>query len=279
VRHLFVTDLDDTLLSAGAMPREMLSSLRRIIDSGAAFTIATARGLRAALGPLDHAIPKLPVIALRGAVVAYADGSEPAVNGLDRELVIPIGRLGDELGAAWCLLATDGHKEVVFAPSRRDGFTDWSIQTADYFRAEVSVLDGLSAETDQLHYIRVVFCSTVEKCERLNRLMALQYSSVSSVIVESRDMSGFAWLEVGASTATKAHAVKYLASRLGYSMKDVVYYGDAANDLEVMSLVGEAVAVANAEPDVLHAADRVIGEAKSGAVVLDLLERLDLSNA
>ena len=39
------------------------------------FTVATSRGIRAAVAPLEEAHPKLPIIALGGAVVAYADGS------------------------------------------------------------------------------------------------------------------------------------------------------------------------------------------------------------
>jgi hypothetical protein len=41
-----------------------------------------------------------------------------------------------------------------------------------------------------------------------------------------------------------------------------------------MEIVGEAVAVANAEDDVLAAADRIIGPAGSGAVAFDLLSRI-----
>jgi len=97
--------------------------------------------------------------------------------------------------------------------------------------------------------------------------------------VPSRDMPGFAWLEIGAPTATKEHGVRYVASLLGYDMKDVVYYGDAANDLDVMQCVGEAVAVANAEVKVRDAARIVIGEASTGAVARDLLRRLGLKPA
>jgi hydroxymethylpyrimidine pyrophosphatase-like HAD family hydrolase len=59
-------------------------------------------------------------------------------------------------------------------------------------------------------------------------------------------------------------------------MADVVYYGDAANDLAAMTMVGEAVAVSNADAEVLQIADRIIGSAESGAVVLDLLIQLGM---
>lgn len=66
--------------------------------------------------------------------------------------------------------------------------------------------------------------------------------------VPSRDKPGFVWLEIGAPTVTKEHAVALLASRFGYTLDDIVYYGDAASDLNVMLLAGEAIAVANASP-------------------------------
>ena len=124
--------------------------------------------------------------------------------------------------------------------------------------------------------IQLVICTTVQTTAELERLIGLSFPSVSSVTMRSRDKPGFAWLEVSAPTATKVHGVDYLASLFGCSMNDVVYYGDAANDLEVMSLVGEAVAVANADSNVLLAADRVIDEARTGAVVRDLLNLLSL---
>lgn len=59
-------------------------------------------------------------------------------------------------------------------------------------------------------------------------------------------------------------------------MAEVVYYGDAANDLAAMAIVGEAVAVSNADAEVLQIADRIIGSAESGAVVFDLLTQLGM---
>jgi hydroxymethylpyrimidine pyrophosphatase-like HAD family hydrolase len=277
VRHLYITDLDCTLLSKGALPPGTLRSLRRVIDSGADFTVATARGLCAAVAPLEDALPRLPIIALNGSVVAYSDGSQPVIERLAPETITPVCRLVDEVGAGHCLLATDGRHDIVFVPPRGDEFTDWSIDEAIYFKEHDVVRERSPTDLEWTRIVRIVVCSTMQKTAKLDRLIKLRCPSVSSVTIRSRDKPGFAWLEIGAPTATKAHAVKYLAAQFGYSLNDVVYYGDAASDLEAMTLVGEAVAVANAEADVRLAADRVIEEARTGAVVRDLLKRLSLA--
>jgi hydroxymethylpyrimidine pyrophosphatase-like HAD family hydrolase len=264
VKQLFIADLDDTLLSAGVLPPGVLAPLRRIIDSGAHFTVATARGLRAAVDPLKDALPRLPIIASNGAVVAYADGSQSAIKNLDPETLSSVVRLADGLGAAHCLVASNGRDDVVFAPTRGDEFTDWSIDKAAYFKAQAIVRGRPPTDVERAQVIQLVICSTVRKIETLEHLVKFTYPSVSTVIIRSRDMPDFAWFEIASPNATKAYAIKYLASLFNCQMKDVVYYGEAASDLGAMNLAGEAVAVANAEADVLLAADRVIEDARDG---------------
>src|SRR4051794_5335655 len=123
MKRLFVVDLDDTLLSDGALPLNVVEVWRRIVLSGAPVTIATARGLRAAMAPLGDAVPSLPIVALNGAVVATSDGTHPDIQRIPIELVDPVRRLADEAGAIACLLDTDGRNDSVLVPPRTDAFT------------------------------------------------------------------------------------------------------------------------------------------------------------
>lgn len=68
---------------------------------------------------------------------------------------------------------------------------------------------------------------------------------------------------------SKASAVKALKAQLGAEY--LVVYGDNLNDLPMMAVADESVAVANALPEVKAAASRIIGPNTDDAVALDIL--------
>lgn len=81
-------------------------------------------------------------------------------------------------------------------------------------------------------------------------------------------------LEVGDERATKGEALLWVCSHEGVDPHDVVAFGDSPNDLPMIEAAGDGVAVANAVPQVLRAADHVCGtndEAGVGAYLEALL--------
>ena len=67
--------------------------------------------------------------------------------------------------------------------------------------------------------------------------------------------SGAPFLEVLAPGVSKAWGVARLCERLGIAAGEVLAFGDAANDAELLRWAGRGVAMANAEPEALEAAD------------------------
>jgi hydroxymethylpyrimidine pyrophosphatase-like HAD family hydrolase len=273
MKRLFIVDLDDTLLFEGALPPNVIEVWRRIVLSGAPVTIATARGLRAAMAPLGDAVPRLPIVALNGAVVATSDGKRADIQRIPVELVDPICRLAEQAGAIPCLLKTDGRNDSVFVPAGTDAFTDWTLGDAGYFKAH-TIVRGPASDR-RTNVVRIVLCTSSDIAERLHHRIENEFSALAGLTIPSRSKPGRAWFEIGATSATKAHGISHVASLLQVSLQDVVYYGDTISDLGAMAIVGEAVAVADAKDDVLAAAHRIIGPAGSGAVALDLLQRLN----
>lgn len=81
--------------------------------------------------------------------------------------------------------------------------------------------------------------------------------------------------EINAAAATKGAALLRLAEHLGIAPADTLAFGDATNDLPMIRAAGIGVAMANAVPELLQAADRTApsnDEAGVGAVVRELLE-------
>jgi hypothetical protein len=80
-------------------------------------------------------------------------------------------------------------------------------------------------------------------------------------------------VEISAAGVTKAWALGRLCDRLGVHREEVVAVGDMENDLAMLAWAGHAVAVANAQQNVLDAADEVTASNLDDGVA-QVLERL-----
>lgn len=85
--------------------------------------------------------------------------------------------------------------------------------------------------------------------------------------------SGAPFLEVMAASVSKAWGVARLCERLGIEADEVVAFGDAPNDVELLAWAGHGVAVANAVPEAVAVADEVTASNEQDGVAL-VLERL-----
>ena len=85
--------------------------------------------------------------------------------------------------------------------------------------------------------------------------------------------SGLDWVDIGAVHVSKAYGLQRLCDRLHVHLGEVVAVGDNHNDLSVLAWAGTAMAPANAIPEVLAVAHRVLPHnAEDG--VAELLEEL-----
>lgn len=65
-------------------------------------------------------------------------------------------------------------------------------------------------------------------------------------------------VQIMSTEATKWNGVKHMLAHFGISPQDAVYFGDDNDDIEPIRNCGLGIAVSNAIPQVLQAADRVI---------------------
>ncbi|MCU1685478.1 MAG: Cof-like hydrolase [Amycolatopsis sp.] len=79
-------------------------------------------------------------------------------------------------------------------------------------------------------------------------------------------------IEVAAHGVTKATGLAEVADRLGVGPDRIIAFGDMPNDLEMLRWAGHGVAMANAHPAVLAAADEVTGPNSEDGVA-QVLER------
>jgi len=85
--------------------------------------------------------------------------------------------------------------------------------------------------------------------------------------------SGGPFVELSAAGVDKASALAALCADLAIPAGDVIAFGDMPNDLPMLRWAGRSVAVANAHPAVLAAADEITASNAEDGVAL-VLERL-----
>jgi hydroxymethylpyrimidine pyrophosphatase-like HAD family hydrolase len=90
-----------------------------------------------------------------------------------------------------------------------------------------------------------------------DQLLALAAPAVGE-IVSVYHSGGLRLVEATAHGVSKGSALAGLAGRLGVVAAGVVAFGDMVNDLPMLAWAGTSYAMANAHPDVLAMADRVI---------------------
>lgn len=80
--------------------------------------------------------------------------------------------------------------------------------------------------------------------------------------------SGGPFLEVAPVGMSKAAGLAALCDTLGISAHEVIAFGDMPNDVQMLQFAGRGVAVANAHPEVLAAADEVTAANDDDGVAL-----------
>jgi len=103
-------------------------------------------------------------------------------------------------------------------------------------------------------------------------LLALALPAIGDLVSVTHS-NGKGLVEAAALGVTKASVVAELAAELGIGPESVLAFGDMPNDLPLLTWAGTSCAVANAHPEVLAAATRVIG-ANDDDGVAEYLERL-----
>lgn len=118
----------------------------------------------------------------------------------------------------------------------------------------------------------------VKKDYALNKVCFYDYDMKSLKLIQQHmgekfpkyhiDISADCYCDISRGTATKGNAVKKLAEILGYDLKNAAVFGDAENDISMLSLInqrdGLAIAVGNAMPKTKSSANYITLSASEG---------------
>jgi hypothetical protein len=257
--RLVASDLDGTLLRPDLTISERTrAAIHRTREAGITFVAVTGRPPRS-VRPLAEAI------GLEGIAIC-ANGA--IVYDLDRDVLVDQTPLAAEVALRLVRGLRAAAPGVAFAWEDAEGFG----REPGWGRAPL-LPAGRTVLGDPLELL------TAPVAKVLAHNPAMDFDELAA---RAREVAGdeavITWstrelVEVSAAGVTKAFALERVCARLGIPPEQVVAVGDMPNDLAMLAWAGRGVAVANADPAVLAAADEVTA-ANVDDGIARLLERL-----
>lgn len=274
---LFVSDLDGTLLSPERkVSDESVRLLNESIAEGAMFSVATAR-TPATVGPLLKDVDcTLPLIVMTGAAIWDRKTNKYEHASFHREDVAH--KLVDlyrkqSLSTFIYILGDDNVIHIYhigdMSPLEKK-FMEERLHTP-YKKFHIPE-DGNSELPTDLS--RVLLFYSMRPTEEVRRVYDEIKESDQLRAVFYHDMYGdeIALMEVFSPEASKANAVKILAEMVGADK--IVAYGDNVNDLPILEVADDAVAVENAVDEVKRISSRIIGSNTEDSVAWDIKRKI-----
>jgi hydroxymethylpyrimidine pyrophosphatase-like HAD family hydrolase len=260
---LVATDLDGTLVHTDrtVSPRSA-AALDRVVAAGGAVVFVTGRPIRW-LPEVYRDLRVRPLAVCANGAAVYDPASDTIVHAAPiapADLARAVARLREAVPGVRFGVELDGgrlhlHESGYDAGPWEDGRSDVRVASpAELVARPASKLLVKAGPQPPDAFTRLV-----DDC--LDGLGEATHSSNSGMV------------EVSAAGVTKAAGLAWVADRLGVPPERVVAFGDMPNDLPMLTWAGHAVAMANAHPDVLEAADAVTGGHDADGVA-DYLERL-----
>lgn len=266
---LYASDLDGTLLTPeGKLSAFSRDTINRLVKKGFPFTLATARSVASARPILAGLRLRLPCVMMNGvfltdliterhAAVAYIP-AETARRTVDTFLAHgrpPFVYTCPEKAGIDVVYTRLLHAyEENFAAQRKARYHSFR-QVSDYAMGDHTVyINGIDRPE--------VILPLYEAVGKIPGLAAVCYP-------DNYD-SRYYYLETFSHTAGKWQGLRRLAQMKGFDR--IVAIGDNLNDLEMLTKAHRGVAVANAQPEALRAAQQVIGPNDADGVAHFLIE-------
>ncbi|WP_137145022.1 HAD family hydrolase [Mycolicibacterium sp. CR10] len=248
---LIATDVDGTLLDDDEKisPRTR-AAVRALVDAGAHFVLATGRPPRW-VKPIVDQLGFAPMAVCANGAVIY----DPATDRIVSSRTLSTDALAELAEVATRVIPGAGLAVERVGRTAHDAATPQFVSSPGYEHAwlnpdntEVSVEDLLSAPAVKL-LIRKAGARSADMVAELARHVGIEgditYSTNNGLV------------EIVPLGVSKATGIEELTRPLGIDAADVVTFGDMPNDVPMLGWAGIGVAMGNAHPDAVAAADEV----------------------
>ena len=264
---LVVTDEDGTFLDLGGedFSRDRFRAVfERMSAAGCRFAVATSNQSFQVAEIFGELAPSISIIASNGAYVE-PQGKEAQVSVMSPDAVADV------------LAAHAAHPEIPLCAVCAGGaFVERGAD--DGFVAEMTMyshnmrhVDSLAEQgptTDVLMY-----WSRVDEADLARAVELLDAATGPAVsVVDSGFGGGFGYLDVVQPGVSKATGIRALMDAFGIDASEVMAFGDAGNDADMLRLAGVGVAMGNASDELKSIADLVCDPCEEQGVLKVLEE-------
>lgn len=266
--RLVLTDLDDTLIPCGASRASdrAIRAVHGLIAAGVRF------------GPVSGRMPASMGWMFAGDDLCYATGgfSNGLIVRIDGQVVHTVTMDGDvlqqvadtvdELDVDCWLAVYDRHVEERVTIITRHERRARQMLPADAYVHPFAVAPTIEGTACVKSNIRCADSLSREEMARVRDTLRGRIEGLSfvfpSMVAPYIDLAPAGW--------GKGEAVRYMAESLGISLDEVAVFGDSENDLGMLEVVPNSVAVSNADAAVARAARWHIGASADDAVAAAL---------
>ena len=248
---LIACDVDGTLINEDeeVTPRTR-DAVRAAVDANVLFVLATGRPPRW-IPPVVDGLGFAPIAVCANGAVIY----DPATDRVLTARTLSVATLGELAEIATRAIPGAGLAVERIGRSAHDAATPQFVSSPGYEHAwlnpdntEVSIEDLLSAPAVKL-LVRKAGARSADMAAELAKHVGIEgditYSTNNGLI------------EIVPLGISKATGVEEIAGPLQIGRADVVAFGDMPNDVPMLLWAGRGVAMGNAHPDTLSAADEV----------------------
>jgi len=248
--RLIISDIDSTLLGPqGELPLENIAALQAAVRHGVRLSFATIRKRDATLIVADNVGVPCTLVCNGGATIFDEQGVEL------RALTIPL-----DVARSIAALSDQHQLPLVTTIDEMNYYTPGSQPAAHIATSGVDVASSLAA----IDRPPVRFIVRGEYGGGL--LMRAFQDAPLRFVRHYRPDGALHDVTITHADATKESALEFLCRHWGIAPAGVLALGDAEADIGMLRMAGVGVAVGNAHPSVLAAADWIAPEASAGGV-------------
>lgn len=264
---LVVTDEDGTFLDLGGedFSRDRFRAVfERMSAAGCRFAVATSNQSFQVAEIFGELAPSISIIASNGAYVE-PQGKEAQVSVMSPAAVADVlAAHADHPEIPLCAVCAGG------AFVERGADADFVVEMTMYSQ-NMRHVDSLAEQgptTDVLMY-----WSRVDEADLARAVELLDAATGPAVsVVDSGFGGGFGYLDVVQPGVSKATGIRVLMDAFGIDASEVMAFGDAGNDAEMLRLAGVGVAMGNASDELKSIADLVCDPCEEQGVLKVLEE-------
>lgn len=282
---LVACDLDGTLFDdTHQLPFENVNAIQEAMEQGVTFMVATGRNYKSVAPYFQRHKIHCSCLLLNGALICDPDGNTIFELLMKQDATRAVMKLLEREGLCFHVYAHDGlittngargvieFKKHMASRGMSEEEIEELMETSTFgqYDREVESVDAYLKEEPRVYKIETFGSNSQKLAEVREKLMEIQGVAVTNSVADN--------IEVTDLYAQKGYSLHKFCEANNLNPKEIAVIGDSLNDLSMMELFENSIAVANATPQILKAANyRTLRNTEFG--VAHALRRIIAENA